>query len=85
VENRLKKDFHSAENIARLTFPAFFLIAVVRYRSVNTFQKMASVKSRSQKVNRATFSAEWKSAFKLVLHLANFFRANKQKANVIGW
>ena len=104
VESSLKADFHSAENVARSTFPArfllkcvhwsvsdyynskeskrkksiaryfplngnpplrrisiqrkmsrdqlftltFFCIAVIRYRSVDTFQKKARVKSRSR-------------------------------------
>ena len=34
----------------------------------------------AEKVDRATFSAEWKSAFKPVFHLANLFARTEKKA-----
>ena len=76
----LKADFHSAENIARSTFSAHFLL-----NCSNQIQISEHISKESErKVDRATFSAEWKSAFTVDFNslFTEMFRTSEVRCEV---
>jgi hypothetical protein len=59
----LKAYFHSVEKVARSTFCDHFLFKCVQSTSSVAPHCLYFKRKWSQKVDRATFSTEWKSAF----------------------